>query len=233
MCRWYESDMWQGDSLTVIFGLAGFAVASLIGALTAPDGWKPKALWAATALFTLLLGTWIAAPALGPTVQAAKPVLGSLIQSGALMMIGTVVVVALIVKKQRPPNPNGPHSPKLPASTSNPPVFAAEQRSRWSPEYSFSEGLAYYGADAKQAGYYDKPEDVVRRLLSALRESKITAWGRAHPSEEEFQISPSFWYDNDVTLETNYVFSGNLNCGAYGVRLSKAEMETVWPPKVR
>lgn len=92
--------MFEGDSLTVIFGLASFVVACVIGALTAVEGWKTTSLWFATVIFVFMLVAWIAAPALGPAVQAAKPVVGSFVQSGAVVMIGTVAIVALMTKQK-------------------------------------------------------------------------------------------------------------------------------------
>ena len=220
--------MWKGDSLTVILWLLGGALATMIGALTAAPGWRTKVLWGLFGAFTLAGFAWVAAPTASPFVQAVSPFIEALIDSNFIAMVGTVGVVALIVSgRTAPAQRAGP----IPKATSGP-KFAErpDRKSNWSPDFSFSEGLNYFGTDAGQAGYHDKVEDVINKLVSALTANKITAWGKDHPSDMEFQIKPDFWNWAEVTLETNYVFSGHLNCGAFDVRLSKEQMRTVWPP---
>ena len=93
--------MFQGDSLTVVLWLAGAGLATMIGALTAPAGWRARFLWVLTAAFVVAALAWVLVPAASPIYQAMSPVILALVESNALTMVGTVGVVALMLGGHR------------------------------------------------------------------------------------------------------------------------------------
>lgn len=231
--------MFEGDSLTVILWLAGGGLATMIGALTAAQGWRTKLLWTLTAAFALSLLAWILTPAASPVIQALSPVVVALVESNALAMVLIVGVVALMQSRRRPQTvaslPGAEPTEFESEVQDEPPSFAVggNRRSKWTPDTPFKEALVYFGENSGERGYHDRLPDVLRKLISALREGKVTAWAKAHPADvEPYQIRPTFWgAGTEVTLKTDYAFSGNLNCGGYEIQLSRGELELVWPPK--
>ena len=88
--------MLSGDSLTILLFLVGTMIAAGIGAITAPAGWRSKTLWAICGLFGLAGVIWLLAPTASPIVRFLSPLASAAIQSGALVMVGTVGIVALM-----------------------------------------------------------------------------------------------------------------------------------------
>ena len=85
-----------GDSLAVFALLASAALACMIGALPAPAGWRATLLWAMAAMFALATIGWLFPPTQSPFFMALMRLFGAFAQSGALVMLGTVSIVALI-----------------------------------------------------------------------------------------------------------------------------------------
>lgn len=204
----------------------------MIGAITATPGWRTKVLWTLTAVFGFSCVVWIAAPAANPIMAAISPFAVALVESNALAMVGIVGVVALMIggKSQSAATP-----PPIEAAPYDPlPAFAdsTESKSKWQPDISFAEGADYLRNKTRWRASYGMSGESEKELIDALSAGKITAWGKAHPSDEAwFQIMRGFWFRATVTSATNYAFSNNRNVGASDIRLSKGELELVWPPK--
>lgn len=116
----------------------------------------------------------------------------------------------------------------------NTPAFTApaKERSKWTPDTHFRDALAYFGVNAAKPGRTMTVEDATRALIVELWTGKVTAWGKAHPTDEALiQVKKSYWDHATVQLKTNYAFSSTEGVGVYNVQLSSAQMEVAWPPK--
>ena len=225
-----------GDSLTVLLFLAATAIAAVIGAITAPVGWRSRSLWGMAVAFVAAIVAWLLAPAANPMFTAIKPFVIALVESNALATVGIVGVVALMIGG-RPANGRGIDLATLEVPREQlAPSFAARTASRvkWVPDISLKEGVRYIWDESTwlRRQSYPTVEDAILELRSLLRNSQITAWGKIHPDDEEpHQISSGFWLNSSITLETDYAFSSNKSVAAYEVMLCLAEMKLVWPPK--
>lgn len=223
-----------GDSLSVFLFLAATSLAGVMGALTARPGWRMNALLAIAVVFGLAAIMWLAAPAASPIVQVLEPIAIALLRSGALVMVGVVAIVALMLggrQTSRKGNLPAVEQAAVPRED-QPPAFAVTSgASKWQPDTSFVGAMLYLHETSRWgAGRNRRPQDISQQLTSALQNSKISSWGRAHPSEREFQIRPVFWRDPEIKLESGTVFSKTLNASAYEVRLCRGELEAFWPP---
>lgn len=227
--------MFQGDSLTVFLFLAGTALSAFIASIAAPSGAPRKALIGVGMAFVLATVGWVVAPSAGPIMSALRPLVVAVINSGAPVMVGTVAIVTtMLVRRDQAPPAHGVdlahiEAPQLPKFAVHP-----SKRVKWTPDTSFEDAFMYFAKESGKRGYHDQPSTVLGKFLPELRAGKVTAWGKEHPEDtDEFQIKPSFWVSAEVTMKTNYVFSSNLDVGVFNVRLSRGELELVWPPKER
>lgn len=228
--------MWSGDSLNIVLWLGGVAIAAVMGAIAAPIGWRSKTLWWIALVFGLATLGWIATPTASPLIRSITPVAVTIATSNALFMVIVVGVVALMVGGR--PAPVQPQSPQ--EDIGDPaiglPAFAVHSTTRWTPDFTFENGIGYLVARSNWRDPYgmNMIDAATTTLTEALAANKITAWGREHPNEGElFEIAQRFWVRADVTLDTGYAFSHRLGTGAYDVHLSQKEMEHIWPPKDR
>lgn len=223
-----------GDSLTVFTVLASSSLACMIGALTAPAGWRAKLLWCLCAGFALASLLWLVPPIPSPFVQGAMAIVTAAITSGVWILLATVGVVALMVGRSRGDVAADLTVPVEP-STVTLPYFAVPPgiKSKWAPDTTFLDAMLYLYRQSKWGHGKDRsPQEIKERLLSGLQSGKVTSWGKGHPSEETLcQIQAVFWLDAEITLESNTVFSKEVNATAYDVQLCRAEMEAVWPAK--
>lgn len=220
-----------GDSLSILLFLASCAVACLIGALTAPKGWRDKTLWAGTALFAVaalvLLGRFPQLEA-GPTLAVIA----------GLTPAVTVGVVALMLARRRPDPVTDPEEAVDRTLPAQPKRRTAEARNKreWTPNMSLHDVAIYVSAVSTWRPPYGRTIDAkselrqeIRRKLSA---GQVTAWGRAHPDGEEYQIAEDAWvYEADVRLDTSYAFFPTYGAPMHSIRLAKGEVEAAWPPK--
>lgn len=226
--------MFSGDSLSVLLFLVATVIAAVMGALTAPPGWRTKTLIGIAAIFALATLAWLIAPAANPIIHAMRVALVAAVQGGALVMVGVVAIVAIMTRR----NPGAPLPFDVallaPEPDSSPPVFAAGAASltKWTPNITFIDSMMYFYKESRWGGVKERTGSEIKDLLTAaLQRSKISSWGRRHPSDKEFQIKSQFWNDVEITLESNCVFSSTLNASAYEVRLCRQELEAFWPPK--
>lgn len=228
--------MFRGDSLQVLLFFVGMAIGAMIAAVPTAPGRGRNFLWGVAAFFALAAIGWFVAPSASPVFQAIRPIAVAIVQSGALVVVGTVSFVAIMVRRQSPQSQStGPDLADLAMPPPAPaPKFAADpgKKSKWTADVSFAQAVVYRGREAACSNRYDKVGEIVSVLINALRTGKITAWGKEHPSDtEEWQIRQSFWHSAEVTFETSTAFSNHLNCNAFDVRLSMEELQLVWPPK--
>lgn len=74
----------------------------MIGAITAPSGWRANTLWSGAVLFLVAALVWWRVPADSALARQMLAIFGSLIRSGALVMVITVSAVALMTRTQKP-----------------------------------------------------------------------------------------------------------------------------------
>lgn len=123
--------MFSGDSLSVLLFLLGTAIAGVMGALTAPTGWRANTLWGVAGVFGLASIGWLVAPTASPFIQAFRPVAVAIVQSGALVMVGTVGVVALMVGRQSAPGQSNSAKPEIDLSAILSQINAAIDKADW------------------------------------------------------------------------------------------------------
>jgi hypothetical protein len=220
--------MLAGDSLSVFLFLAGAGIAAVIGALTAPPGWRTRTLWWTAALFALAAGCWIIAPAASPMIQAIVRIMAAVVQSGILILIGTVLIVALMVggrSAAEPPTSVGPAKKALPD-------FASSRAINWKPDISLTEAAMYLGTSSKWAMFRSLNMGSVKsELQGALISGKLSAWGKVHPGDaDEYIIRRDAWEYAELNVDTSYVFLTGFGCAVHEVRLSKDELESAFPP---
>lgn len=195
---------------------------------------------------SLWLGAIIMAIKAGglPLIQGAPAWLASIWWNYIPIILVTLYVSVALYRALRPvPELNGRKKPTsgmwaaptvvaVDAPVNPKFVMPTELRSKWTPDTSLNDALQYFATEGGQRQYHDTQKKLIDRLISALREGRVTAWGKGHPSDAEMlQITKRFWLNAEVTLTTNYAFSGTLNCGAFDVRMSMDELRLVWPPK--
>lgn len=221
-----------GDSLAVFALLASAALASMIGALTAPADWRAKVLWTMFAAFALATLGWLFPPTQSPFFMGLMRLFGAFAQSGALVMLGTVVIVALQSSGRAPPPAKPNDAAKQPALPPRP-DFASSKPSftKWVPDTTFLDAMIYLYQESRWGAHSQREfADVKYKFLNALKESQLLAWGKSHPEDDEvFQIRPDFWVDVDMNPQSNTVFSKHRNVNAYDVKLSLAQIELAWP----
>lgn len=228
--------MWSGDSLNVVLWLGGVAIAAVLGAITAPTGWRSTTLWLIALAFAIATLAWIVAPTASPAIQAVSPLLVTIATSNAVFMVAVVGVVALMIGGRNPPSSSLVDPNEVGSETAQPPAFAAQPTTKWKPDITIEEGVGYVGARSTWRNPYgiNTVDSVTSELSEALAAKKITAWGREHPAEGElFEIKSNFWLRADITLDKGYAFSHRLGVGAYDIHVCQSEMEHVWPPKQR
>lgn len=230
--------MWTGDSLTVIEWLGAAVLASVIGAICAPTQNRARVLWGLAFVFGLLLVDWIAAPTTAVLLPFLRPIVVSLVKSGAAATVFIVGVVAMMIGRRQPPNA-APKAfdladlaqPEVPGR----PAFAVPpaQKSKWTPSWHLKQAAIYLFTGSKWAHSGRDIFDAKVELLLSLRSGKITGWGAAHPGDtEQFQIDRGFWQGVDeLNLDTSYAYSIRQSVPAYDIRLSREELQVVWPPK--
>ena len=226
--------MLQGDSLSVLLFLASVAISAVLGAIATPAGKAHKSLIAIALFFGVAALVWLLAPAAGPVTSTIRSVAHALLQSGAPLMIATVSIVALMQAKGKTSvrHSNDGNSGEV-GQPNDPPEFAyLGTHSKWSPDITLREAFRYFYDNSGERGYRESQDDTYKKFIKSIRDSKITSWGKEHPSDEAFfQIAPRFWLSTKATFETDFVFSEHLNCGAYDVRFSSEEMNLIWPAK--
>jgi hypothetical protein len=113
--------MFSGDSLSVLLFFVGTALAGLMGAIVAPSGWRANVLWSIAVVSGVAALGWLVAPSASPAVQAIRPVLSAVVQSGALLMVGTVGIVALMIggRRAQAPVPVLEEAPKFPTRSAS------------------------------------------------------------------------------------------------------------------
>lgn len=203
-------------------------MSAVLGAIATPPGWRAKALWALSALFVILAIYWLFGRAWFPVIAT---VLTALFQSGALLMIGTVAIVALM---------NGSRSLAVPPAPSQA-LSVPETRPFSIGQASLREVVDYlrdesqWGAERERGG-----REIFLQIKDAAFHEAITTYGRF--DEPDSAISPIanlHWERMGVTHvkgtasgacpEVNYLDSDGLNF--YDVRFSWSEVRSVWPPK--
>ena len=226
--------MLSGESLTVFLFLVGAVLTAVIGAITAPLGWRSNCLWGLAGALALATAAWLLAPAASPVFAAIRPIAVALVESNALAMVGIVGIVALMVGGRPAKGQSHVGLATLAASeTARLPAFASSNHSKWTPDFTFKEALVYLGTKSLWAARMHRTVDETRdTLIDALRNGKLTAWGKEHPQDAvAHQIGQAFWIRATVTLETNYAFSENRSAGVYEVQFSEGELKMVWPAK--
>jgi len=98
--------MFQGDSLSVLLFLIGTSLAALMGAVVAQPGRARTFLWVLMTSFVVATFAWLAMPTASPTIESLKPLVYAVVRSGALVMVGTVGIVAIMLKRN--PSPVSP-----------------------------------------------------------------------------------------------------------------------------
>ncbi|MGX7893916.1 hypothetical protein [Tsuneonella sp. HG222] len=186
--------------------------------------------------FGLLSLGWLLAPVAVPAVAAGREIVSAFVQTGAFGILLPVVIMAFMlprrvnsrtISQQDGESPAARHAPRKPS-------FAAsdENQSAWSPDITFQEAMIYLATGSRWGNSGYRSVDTVKSEMSAaLRQNKVTSWGRAHPEGPEVQIKSSFWHHPDINWEIGYAFSNNVNAAAHAIRLSKGEIEAAWPPK--
>ena len=92
--------------------------------------------------------------------------------------------------------------------------------------------MVYLGTISRWSKASSSISETLDEMKSALWSNKVTAWGKAHPDDNDaHQIAQAFWQTTDVNWDTNYAFSKSRSLGVYDVHLSRGEIEQVWPPK--
>jgi len=222
--------MFSGDSLSVLLFLLGTALAAMMGAITAPHGWRSKALWALCGVFTLATLGWLFAPSASPLIQALQPIAASVVQSGALVMVGTVGIVALMQGGQKAPTKTGTDFAKIEVPKA--PKFAAYGDSKWKPDVTLQEAMLYLGKTARwrRTKHNMNFNDVQREVLNSLCSGKLTAWAKEHPDHGEYhQVRNTMWGHADISAETGSAFFPAAECSGYDICLAKGELEAAYP----
>lgn len=214
---------WTFVTLAATFGVGAYQ----------SNGGKARNLWIVTALFALLaLAIAVGFPS---TIERYSPAALRIVWM--LYPLLTIVLVAVLIRDRKPAKREHKSfdlaeldiDPKL-----LPPPFAAKDRElvKWEPDMPFKAAMALYASRTKHPTRARSTEDVKKGLLHSLWLGQVTAWGKAHPKDNEFvQVAKEYWRNADVTLESNFAFSASAGTGVYDVQLSKAQMGVVWPAK--
>lgn len=219
-----------GDSLSILLFLASCMVACMIGAVTAPKGWRTNSLWAGAVLFgvsvVVLLGRF-------PRLEAT-PTLAII---AGLTPAVTVAVVALMLGRSYPARSEA--AGVLKAAKLVPPKrrpAEAKEKKGWKPDMSLRDVAIYVSTASTWRVPYGRTIDARAEIKEEIRKrlyaGQVTAWGREHPETEEYQIDDDAWaFEADVRLDTSYAFFPIYGVAMHAIRLSKGEIEAAWPPK--
>ena len=223
-----------GDSLAIFTLLASAALACMIGALTAPSGWRVTLLWAMCAAFAVASLGWLFPPTQSPFFMGMISLFGAFARSGALVMLGTVGIVALVTGGRQPVPAKGLDLADIPAPLPRP-DFAPTKPvpTKWVPDTPLIDAMIYLFQESRWSEQGRREFiDVKVKFLLALQESQLLAWGKTHPDDDEaFQIRSDFWIEVEITPQSNTVFSKTRNVNAYDVKLSLPQIELAWPRK--
>lgn len=202
----------------------------MIGALTAQPGWRTGLLWTCCGAFALATLGWLFPPNRSPFLMGILDVAVALIRSGAFVMVGTVSVVAIMVKGARLP-PSGPLADPEP-SLSLAGYAVTEDKSKWVPDITLTSAISYLENQSRwrRGKRYLTTSETVEEIREAMRQGKVTAWGRPHPDDDEVEIAKSAWRGAELTVDTSYAFFGAFQEAAHSIRLSKGQLEAAYPP---
>ncbi|WP_374599197.1 hypothetical protein [Sphingosinicella sp.] len=227
--------MFSGDSLTVIVALGSAVFACVIGAITAQPGWRVKTLLGMGAFFALLLFGWIFAPVASPVFEGIREIILAAVQSGSLIMVGTVAIVAMMYRKQPQVLPSQSGSQNS-TSTNERPRFSVpgNPTTKWTPDISLKEASRYMAQDSKWGGthYRLTHEQLSAEIKNALYSGKLKAWAKSHPDDTDFyQIQAGCWFPSDIDIGNNFAFFNLPAENAYDIHLSTVELGSAYPPK--
>ena len=226
--------MFTGDSLTVISMLLGVASGAALGAIGANPGSPRTWLWRICILFLATTAAWIFAPTANQLVLAVKPIVSTIVRSGAFFMIGAVTLVLLTISGRRTPIATA--SPPLKSEPA--PKFAPYPKldTKWVPDITFNEASIYITGSSQweEQRIETSWENVEALLRNALIRGKLTGWAKAHPDDEQmWQVQKDAWEDVEVNRQQSYAFFTWLGCAGHSVMLCKQELEEAYPPTKR
>lgn len=205
----------------------------MIGALTAPTGWRVWLLWTLCVAFSLATMGWLFPPSQSPFLLGTMAVFAAFVRGGAGLMLVTIAVVAMIVRQQAPPPTLGvSQGDNVDVPTATAGYAVTDGVSKWVPDMTLAAAVTYLeqGSRWRRGRRYLTTAEVVDEIREALRYGKVTAWGRPHPDDDEIEIAKNAWRGADITADTSYAFFAVYQEAAHAVRLSQGQLEAAYPP---
>jgi len=219
----------SGDSLSVFLFLLGSAVACVIGALTAPVGWRVRTLWAAAAAFVVASIFWLVSVVWSPW-SITLPV--GLIRDITNALILPLVAAYTAMMRSRV-NSEAQLEAAPNAARGRHAHAAAATLSAWTPDMTLADLAEYLATESVWVRGHGRwnSDDLKSEIRSKLFRGQVTAWGREHPDGNSFQLASNAWNGAELDLKKSYVFLNTVNAPVYGVELARGEVLSAWPAR--
>lgn len=104
--------------------------------------------------------------------------------------------------------------------------------SKWSPDMTMDDLVRHLANKTTMSPRYGMNENgISAEIHTALYSGKIIAWGKLHPSSEEFEISTRHWNHAELSRLDGSALLKLLRMPIYELRFARGQVEATWPPR--